>query len=86
MMTSVALRWNLFDKHWVRNKPLRLIGVGLSGFGKSPGQRELWSAADGDQADEQLQHTLDDLRDRFGDSMIRRASDIHFRPNEDNRR
>ena len=35
---------------------------------------------------EELQVALDRLRDRFGDKMIRRASDLGFHHNEDNKR
>ena len=38
-----------------------------------------------EQADE-LQSTLDKLKDKFGESMIKRASDLNYRQNDDNKR
>jgi hypothetical protein len=63
----------LFEKVWPVGKPVRLIGVGVSGFGV-PRQLGLWEADHREQ--EQLQSTLDDLRERFGDKILRRGSDL----------
>lgn len=76
----------LFVRNWVKGKPVRLIGVGVSSFSKSTRQIGLWEHHSEGNNDEQLQVTLDNLRDRFGDKMIRRASDLDFQQNEDNRR
>ncbi len=76
----------LFDQVWIKGKPARLIGVGLGGFGAPSSQMGLWEDHDGDRHAAELQSTLDRLRDRFGETMITRASDLHFTPNEDNKR
>ena len=76
----------LFDQVWVKGKPVRLIGVGLGGFGAQNQQMGLWDDRDGERHAEELQSALDRLRDRFGETMITRASDLNFRPNEDNKR
>ena len=76
----------LFDQVWVQGRPVRLIGVGLGGFGAPNRQIGLWDDREGEKQSESLQTALDRLRDRFGERMITRASDLHFRPNEDNKR
>ena len=77
---------SLFQKHWVTGKPVRLIGVGLSRFSKSTRQTGLWEANASGKPSEEMQLALDRLRDRFGDKMIRRASDLDFHHNEDSNR
>ena len=76
----------LFDQVWIKGNPVRLIGVGLGGFGAPSNQLGLWDDHDGEGHAEELQSALDQLRDRFGETMITRASDLHFAPNEDNKR
>ena len=82
----MTARSGLFEQFWTRNRPVRLIGVGLSGFGKPNRQMDLWADRESAKHDEDLQSTLDSLRDRYGESTIRRASDLHHRQNEDNKR
>jgi nucleotidyltransferase/DNA polymerase involved in DNA repair len=70
-----AAACDLFDRVWLRGRPVRLIGVGVSGFSDAARQRSLWedeAAADAQQ--ERLEATLDDLQQRFGRGMIRRGS------------
>ena len=76
----------LFDQVWVKGKPVRLIGVGLAGFAAPKRQIGLWDDRDGEKQTAGLQSALDRLRDRYGEETITRASDLHFRPNEDNNR
>ena len=76
----------LFDQVWVQGKPVRLIGVGLGGFAASKRQIGLWDDREGEKQTTGLQTALDRLRDRYGEKTITRASDLHFRPNEDNKR
>lgn len=64
----------LFAKTWGEGRPVRLLGVGVSGFEEGARQLGLW-----DQPVEEvqrLQSTVDELRDRFGEKAIRRASDL----------
>ena len=76
----------LFDQVWVKGRPVRLIGVGLGGFSVPNRQIGLWDDRQEERHAADLQSALDRLRDRFGETMITRASDLHFRPNEDNKR
>ena len=76
----------LLDQAWIKGKPVRLIGVGLGGFGAPSNQMGLWDDRDGERHAEELQSALDRLRDRFGETTITRASDLHYSPNEDNKR
>ncbi len=62
----------LFHANWHAGKPVRLIGVGVSGFSEGMGRQiGLWDV----QAEEteQLQQTLDSLRDKFGKDVIGKA-------------
>ena len=81
-----ALAARLFDQVWVDGRPVRLIGVGLGGFSQPNKQMGLWEDRAGEEQAEELQSALDRLRDRFGETMITRASDLNYRPNEDNKR
>jgi DNA polymerase-4 len=66
---------DLFKQTWIPGKPVRLLGVGVSGFGQPAYQLGLWEEQTHDQA-ERLQATLDSLRDRFGSDAVRRGSDL----------
>jgi DNA polymerase-4 len=63
----------LFEKAWPKGKAVRLIGVGVSGFEGGVYQAGLWDAKPSPQA-EKLEGVLDELRDRFGDRIVRRGS------------
>jgi DNA polymerase-4 len=64
--------------NWSQRRPVRLIGVGLSGFEteRQPKQLGLWDTPPSKSEEAQLQHTLDKLRERFGDESIKRGSDL----------
>ena len=74
----------LFRNVWTRGQAVRLIGVGVSGFDDEPQQMALFadeakpSAAPAPDKESQLrlQDTLDTLRDRFGESIVKRGSDL----------
>jgi DNA polymerase-4 len=70
---------DIFEMAWPRHQRVRLIGVGVSGLDIARRQLSLWDAQS-EQEEQQLQQTLDDLRDRFGDGTITRGS--HFRPDQ----
>ena len=77
---------DLFDEAWKAGRPVRLIGVGLSGFGSATRQLGLWLNSADEKHESELLGALDRLRDKYGEKTIRRASDLHYRPNEDNKR
>ncbi len=66
---------NAINTGRTRGDPIRLIGVGVSGFGED-GQIGLF---DGDAREEKLSlaHTLDELQQRYGKQVVRRASLIN---------
>ena len=64
----------LCDKNRPASKPVRLLGVGVSGFVDSTRQLSLWETPH--QRGERLQQALDAVRDRYGKEAIRRAIDI----------
>lgn len=66
---------SVFHKSWSRGRPVRLLGIALSGFNTPARQLSLWETPTTEE-DRRLQSTLDQLRDRFGDTTIKRASDL----------
>lgn len=66
----------LLAANWPTGRPVRLIGLGITGF--SPPQRQLglWDNPEELAEKRKLQTTLDDLRERFGDDAIKRGSDL----------
>lgn len=55
----------------VSGKPVRLIGVGVSGLGPSIHQMELWGQASEKQR--KLQSVLDTLQEKYGQKVIKRG-------------
>jgi len=76
----------LLERYWEKGKPVRLIGVGLSGFVEPNRQLGLWDDPEEQKQADELQSTLDKLKDKFGDSMIKRASDLNDYQRDDNKR
>ncbi|MDF1515125.1 MAG: DNA polymerase IV [Anaerolineae bacterium] len=66
---------SLFTKTWLPGKPVRLLGVGVSGFQSPAQQLELWETPS--QRGERLQKALDEVRDRYGKRAIHRAIDLN---------
>lgn len=72
----VAAAFDLFEKAWPPGQAVRLIGVGVSGFDQPGQQPGLWDTVSHVEEQQRLETALDKLRDRFGESIIRRASDL----------
>lgn len=67
----------LFDTLWQPPRPVRLIGVGMSGLQTVPRQPTLWDSEQFQSAaakQQQLQAAMDTLRKRFGDKVVQRGS------------
>ncbi|HEU5102836.1 MAG TPA: DNA polymerase IV, partial [Roseiflexaceae bacterium] len=74
-IAEIALR--LFDQVWRSGRPVRLLGVGVSGLGAPPRQLSLWDVAPADSDQQRrIQAALAALRERFGTGIVRRASDL----------
>ncbi len=69
---------NLFRAAWTPGQAVRLIGVGVSGFDDADQQLGLWQE-EASEEKRKLQNTLDDLRSRFGENIVKRGSDINKR-------
>ncbi len=67
----------LFFKNWSEGKAIRLIGVGVSGLTDCHKQLQLWDKRNIQQDSENpnLKSALEQLKERFGPSVIRRGSD-----------
>ncbi len=77
---------SLLDDYWIKGKPVRLIGVGISGFVEPRRQLGLWDDPVAEKQADELQATLDILKDKYGESMLKRASDLNRRQHDDNKR
>ncbi|MCY3865920.1 MAG: DNA polymerase IV [Chloroflexi bacterium] len=71
---------DLFDRFWLRGELVRLIGVGLSGFGERHHQWGLWEDLKSSKRAADLQAVLDKLWDKYGEKSIRPASDLYYEP------
>ena len=69
----------LFDSVWLVNpRPVRLIGVGVSGIEKDVRQLSFFSA-DTEKEDHFLQ-AVDQIRNKYGDQALTRAAEISRKP------
>ncbi|MEZ4714143.1 MAG: hypothetical protein R3A44_43565, partial [Caldilineaceae bacterium] len=64
-------------------QPVRLLGVGVSGFEQQTRQLTLWDVAEEmenearkSEKEKRLEAALQNLRARFGDKAVQRASDV----------
>jgi DNA polymerase IV len=67
---------DLFQRVWIVGRPVRLLGVGVSGFEQEARQLGLWEQPRVEAEQSSLEAVLDKLRDRFGDRVIQRGSDL----------
>ena len=65
----------LFQKVWKTGRPVRLIGVGVSGLGPPIRQLSLWISVENKDVkhEKQLQEVVSDLREKFGDQILLRG-------------
>ena len=69
----LAASWELFEKVWSRGKPVRLIGVGVSGLQEPARQLSLFEPdATGKAA--KLAEAVDRIRDKYGWDAVKRAA------------
>jgi DNA polymerase-4 len=67
---------DLFGRVWIVGRPVRLLGVGVSGFEQANRQLGLWEQPCVEAEQSSLESALDKLRDRFGDGVIQRGSEL----------
>jgi DNA polymerase-4 len=65
---------DLFNNNWDRKKPIRLVGVGVSGLGPPIHQLSLWE--DDHQKEVKLTQAVDQLKERYGSKIIKRARNL----------
>lgn len=70
--TILATAQGLLDRTW-RGQPVRLIGVGVSGFQEDARQMSLWEQPD--ERAERLHGVVRALRQRYGAQVVRRGSE-----------
>jgi DNA polymerase-4 len=68
----------LFEGAWKKGQPVRLLGVGLSGLQKNIRQLNLWETQTqvSSSKNKQLQTAIDELRERYGEKIVRQASEL----------
>lgn len=72
--------WRLFLSVWADSgDPVRLIGVGVSGFETGPAQLDFFSPLPSRQKEGDFLKALDEIRTRFGKDSVKRASDLNAR-------
>ncbi len=62
--------WNLYQISGLIGPPVRLIGVGISDWGESTHQDDLFDAPEKREREERLYATLDDVTEKFGKGKI----------------
>ncbi|MBW8012714.1 MAG: DNA polymerase IV [Chloroflexi bacterium] len=67
----------LLNKYWKPRRPIRLLGLGISGLQSPPRQLTLWEIPKYDNQSN-LQAAVNELRKRYGDQSIRKARDLDF--------
>lgn len=68
----IAAAVGLLDSIWAPGAGIRLLGVGVSGFGGEPTQLDLLDgSAAADHRRRVIEHAVDELRERFGPDSIR---------------
>ncbi len=68
---------DLFNKTWIKGKPVRLLGVGVSQFVNPARQLGLWDMPE--PKDVNLLSAVDTLHDRYGKDSIMRGSDLKYK-------
>lgn len=63
----------LYEASGFTERPLRLIGIGLSDWTEEPRMGDLFAEQPKDQQEERLFETLDAINERFGDSTLSRG-------------
>jgi DNA polymerase-4 len=66
---------NLFQENWKPGMPIRLLGVGISGFSHPSKQLSLWESADHEDQNK-LQSLIDEVHKKFGNHTIRRGNKL----------
>lgn len=64
----------LFDGEWRPGRAVRLLGVGVSGLGPPMRQLSLWDEKP--EKNRRLLEAVDKLRDKFGDDVLKRGSNL----------
>lgn len=64
----------LLESVWKPGRPVRLLGVGVSGLREPVRQMGLWD--EGPERRRRLQEALDEVRDKYGKKAVRRASEL----------
>ena len=75
---------SLFDATWPQGRPVRLIGVGVSGLGAQVRQLDLFDRSW--EQDGRLMQAVDSIRARFGQQALQRAAHLSARETREPRK
>jgi len=75
--TIYSMGIKLFDRVWTIGKPVRLLGLAVGGL-TVPQQLNLWDNRPAQRAeqDRRVEEALSKVRERLGDSAVKRARDL----------
>ena len=75
--TIYSMGIKLFDRVWTTGKPVRLLGLAVGGL-TVPQQLNLWDNRPAQRAeqDRRVEEALSKVRERLGDSAVKRARDL----------
>ena len=68
---------DLFERLWDQQRPVRLIGVGVSGLDEDVYQLSLWDLPN--EKERRLLSAVDELKERYGRKIVQRGSTIEPR-------
>ena len=78
------IAWQLVDRNWDRSNGIRMLTVGLSDLSNSDDQQlDLFTDDQRAQQTEDLEHTFDTIRKRFGDSAVKYARSSKIKKKEE---
>jgi DNA polymerase-4 len=66
---------DLFTLTWQKDKPIRLLGIGVSHLSEPTGQMSLWKTES--QKDGKLLSAVDELKEKYGKNSIIRGSELN---------
>ncbi len=79
----MAAAWDLLEKAWDRTRPIRLIGVGVSGLTQGVRQLSLWETPA--EKERKLLDAMDELKERYGKRVIQKGNSLKKKPDRDER-
>ncbi len=71
--TIFRTAWDLYQESGHAGRPIRLIGLGITGWGEGAPQQELFAETEDKEREERLYKTLDSVIEKYGEGKIGRG-------------